>query len=220
MFVESPSFPNESPAYRRARDELLQAEAELRASVEAVAARRRALPLGGKVPKDYVFDETTSDGEARPVSMSELFARGKDTLFVYSFMYGPEMELPCPMCTSIADALNGQVMHLEQRINLAVVARSPIERFAAFARRRGWTRLRLLSSARNTFAADYLTEGAEGDQWPVAHTFVKRDDGVHHFWNSELVYSASEQGQNQRHVDMLWPLWNVLDLTPEGRGTD
>lgn len=91
-------FPNESGDYRRARNALLAEEIELRRHIERVAAQRRALPPGGTVPADYRFD-----GEDGPVSFSELFA-GKDTLIVYSYMFGPERQEPCPMCTSMLSA--------------------------------------------------------------------------------------------------------------------
>jgi len=210
-------FPNETEEYRKARDELLAAEAELRQRVEDVAALRRKLPLGGPVKEDYVFDEIGSDGKVVQVKLSELFAAGKDTLFLYGYMYGPDQENPCPMCTSILDGLNGNARDIAQRINVAVVARSPIERIAEIGQSRGWDNLRLLSSANNSYQSDYLAEDAGGNQSPMANVFVERDDAIHHFWGSELMFHQFVGG-NQRHVDMFWPLWNVLDLTPEGRG--
>ena len=212
-------FPNETPQYRKARNELLEAEKDLRQEVERVAALRRKLPLGGAVPQDYVFDEG-EEGKARPVKLSELFEPGKDTLVAYSFMYGPEMKRACPLCTSILDSLDGAAPHVSQRVNVAVVAKSSIARIREFARERGWRRLRLLSSAGNPYNRDYHGEKADGAQIPAMNVFVKRDGQVHHFWNSELFYAPAEGGQDARHVDLIWPLWNVLDLTPEGRGVD
>jgi predicted dithiol-disulfide oxidoreductase (DUF899 family) len=208
-------FPNEPPGYRAARDRLLAAEAELRRSVEAVAAARRELPPGGVVPEDYVFDE---DGEE--VRLSELFGPGRDTLVVYSFMYGPRMERPCPSCTSILDSLDGAAPHLEQRVALAAVARSPGPRIRAFARSRGWGRLRLLSSAANDYNRDYGAETGDGSQLPMLNVFTRRDGELRHFWGSELLDAPREPGQEPRHVDSIWPIWNVLDATPEGRGRD
>jgi predicted dithiol-disulfide oxidoreductase (DUF899 family) len=215
--MHSNRFPGETPAYRAARDELLQAELDLRRRVEAVAAMRRKLPLGGPVPEDYVFDEEV-DGAVRQVRLSELFAPGKDTLVVYSYMYGPAMEKPCPMCTSFLDGLEGNAHHIEQRASLAVVARSPIRRIREFTDARGWRRLRLLSSAGNTFNRDYQAESSDGKQNTIIHVFVKRDGQVRHFYSCELQLLPSEEGQNSRHIDLMWPMWNVLDLTPEGRG--
>ena len=221
MFPEQPTFPNESEAYRAARNELLAKEQELRALTEAVAAQRRKLPLGGEVPEDYVFEEWTNDGVPRPVPMGELFAKGKNSLFVYSFMYGPEMKNPCPMCASFIDGLNAQARHLEERINLAVVARSPIERLMHFAQERGWYELQLLSSEKNGYNAAYHAESSDGSQWPIANVFAKRDGRIHHTWASEMLFCEPlAQGLNPRHVDPFWPLWNVLDATPEGRGSD
>ena len=206
-------FPNESPAYRRARNRLLAAEIELRRQVEKVAAQRRKLPRGGKVSQDYAFD-----GEAGKVKLSELFERG-DTLVAYSFMYGPKMAHACPMCTAFLDALDGNAQHISQRTNLAVIAKSPIERILDYAQGRGWRNLRLLSSAGNDYNRDYHGENPDGSQWPMMNVFVK-DGALRHFWGSELVDAKSGKGQDARHIDMMWPLWNALDLTPEGRGKD
>jgi predicted dithiol-disulfide oxidoreductase (DUF899 family) len=207
-------FPNESTAYRSARDKLLQAETDLRRQIEKVAAQRRALPPGGEVPEDYVFQ-----GENGNVKLSELFTKG-NILVAYSFMYGPKMEKACPMCTSIIDGLDGNAIHIAQRANLVVIAKSPLERILAFARERGWTNLRLLSSAGNSYNRDYHGEDAEGRQWPMLNVFQKSGNKISHTWGSELLSAKEEPGQNSRHVDLIWPLWNVLDFTPEGRGKD
>jgi predicted dithiol-disulfide oxidoreductase (DUF899 family) len=224
MASHSFRFPGETDSYRRARNQLLQAEIDLRRRVEEVAALRRQLPLGGEIREDYVFEEGSADlndaQTVRQVRLSQLFQPGKDTLAIYSFMFGPKMKAACPMCSSIIDALNGTVVHASQRISLAVVAKSPLERIRSFARERGWNRLRLLSSANNTYNRDYYGENAEGGQQPSLNIFGRRNGKIHHFWHSELVLVPSERGQNQRHVDMMWPLWNLLDFTPEGRGTD
>ncbi len=210
-------FPGESESYRAARNELLDAEIELRRSIESVAALRRGLPLGGKIPEDYVFEEL-SNGESRKVRLAELFVDGKDTLIVYSFMYGPQMPEPCFACTSILDGLDGQAPHVNQRVNLAVVAKSPISRIMQFAKPRGWRNLRLLSSADCTYNRDYHAESPEGNQLPALNVFVRRDGAIHHFYNTELLYVQSEPGQDGRHVDLIWPLWNLFDYTPDGRG--
>jgi predicted dithiol-disulfide oxidoreductase (DUF899 family) len=138
-------FPGESAEYRAARNALLAEEMELRRQIERVAAQRRALPAGGVIPEDYQFD-----GNGGTVRLSALFEPGKDTLAIYSFMYGPERERPCPGCTHFLDGLDGQMEHIVQRINLAVVAKSPLPRILAFAQERGWRRLRLLSTAANS----------------------------------------------------------------------
>jgi predicted dithiol-disulfide oxidoreductase (DUF899 family) len=207
-------FPNESKTYRSVRNRVLAAEKALRKKAEAVAALRRKLPQGGQVPEDYVFDEV-----GRRTRLSELFVHG-DTLIAYSYMYGPKMAAPCPMCTSMLDALEGNAQHIAQRTNLVVIAKSPIARILEFTQRRGWRRLRLLSSAGNSYNRDYHGEGPDGSQWPMLNVFVRRKGAIRHFWASELLGAKAEPGQDDRHVDMLWPLWNALDVTPEGRGKD
>jgi predicted dithiol-disulfide oxidoreductase (DUF899 family) len=222
--IHSKRFPGESPRYRAARDSLLREEVDLRRSLEKVAALRRGLPAGGLVPEDYEFEEGTADlSEAQAVQsvrLSALFRPGWTSLVVYSFMYGPKMEVPCPSCTSILDGLNGAAPHVAQRTNLVVVAKSPIHRIRAFARGRGWRNLRLLSSAGNSYNRDYHAEDEKGAQWPILNVFVKRDGAIHHTWASELLFAPADPGQNQRHVDLIWPLWSLLDFTPEGRGKD
>ena len=210
-------FPNESAAYRSARNRLLEAEIALRRDTERVAALRRKLPAGGSVPVDYTFQELGSDGAARPVHLSELFG-DKDTLVLYSYMYSPSMEKPCPSCTSILDALDGSSIHIAQRVNLAVVAKSPIMRIHEIARSRGWTNLRLLSSGDTTYNHDYQGENAEGAQRPALNVFVRRNGKIHHIYCTELMFAPTDKGQNPRHVDSIWPLWNMFDFTPEGRG--
>ncbi|MGB9405594.1 MAG: DUF899 family protein [Candidatus Acidiferrales bacterium] len=215
-------FPGESDAYRAARNELLKAQVALRKQIEEVAALRRKLPVGGEVGQDYVFEDGAADladsCETGTVRMSELFQPGKDTLVLYSFMYGPEMKSACASCTSILDGLNGAAPHILQRVNFAVVAKSPLERIRAFASGRGWRNLRLLSSTTNTYNRDYYGESAEGKQLPSLNVFQRRDGAIHHFYHSELLFAPSEPGQNARHVDLIWPMWNVFDFTPEGRG--
>ena len=216
-------FPGESDDYRAARDRLLQAELDLRDRVEEVAALRRQLPQGGALKEDYVFDEGAADladdTALTQTRFSELFAPGKDSLVVYSFMYAPEGQA-CPMCATFLDSFNGSAPHIAQRINLAVVAKAPIGTIRAFARQRGWGNLRLLSSGGNAYNADYHAEREESGQIPALNVFRKSGAGIHHFYNSELLYAPFGPGGNPRHVDNMWPLWNLFDLTPEGRGED
>jgi predicted dithiol-disulfide oxidoreductase (DUF899 family) len=227
-------FPNESAEYRRARSRLLEEEMELRRDIERVAALRRALPAGGELREDYVFEMNAPAGKPTNVRLSQLFAPGKDTLAIYSFMYGPDRERPCPGCTHFLDGLDGAAEHIGQRVNLAVVAKSPLPRILAFARERGWHRLRLLSTAGNTYDRDYYGDSTAlsaavreqqefkaGEEWdmPMLNVFHRDGDGaIRHFWGSEVLYVPPEPGQEYRHNDLLDPLWNMLDLTPEGRG--
>lgn len=156
----------------------------------------------------------------RQVRLSELFDNGKDSLILYSFMFGPKMAQACTSCTSILDGLNGTAPHVVQRVNFAVVARSPIQRIRRFARDRAWRNLRLLSSSNHTYNADYHGGTPAGDQIPALNVFVRRDGRIHHFYNTELLYVRSAPGRDPRHVDLIWPLWNLFDLVREGRGTD
>jgi predicted dithiol-disulfide oxidoreductase (DUF899 family) len=206
-------FPNERKPYRSARDKLLKAERDLRKKVEAVAALRRKLPAGGEVPEDYVFE-----GESGPVRLSELFQNG-NTLVAYSFMYGPKMAKACPMCTAMLDALNGNAPHIAQRTNLVVIAKSPLTRIDEYAKGRGWSNLKLLSSERNSYNHDYHAESSDGSQLPILNVFVKNRK-IRHWYATELLFAKVEPGQDPRHVDSIWPLWNLFDFTPEGRGRD
>lgn len=216
-------FHGETSEYRDARNELLKKELELRQQMEKIAALRRSLPLGGKIKEDYVFEETTvgSSGKEtiRQTKLSELFENNKNSLLIYSFMYGPEMSDPCPSCSSFIDSMNGSASHLLQRINLVIVAKSPISRITQWAKNRQWNSLRILSSEKNTYNKDYFAETPEGNQIPAINVFVKKDDNsqIHHFWNAEMLHVAMDE-EDPRHADLLWPIWNFFDLTPEGRG--
>ena len=216
------SFPGESPEYRIARNRLLQQEVELRRATEAVAAARRALPPGGIVPQDYIFQQAGPDGTPTEVKLSELFEPGKETLAIYNFMFPRALDedLPCPSCTSFLDAFDGAARHIMQRVNLAVVAKAELSRILAHAKVRGWRWLRLLSSAGNTYNRDYFGESEEGAQMPMLNVFRRDGEAIRHFWGSELLDAPTEPGQDSRHVDSIDPQWNLFDLTPEGRGTD
>jgi predicted dithiol-disulfide oxidoreductase (DUF899 family) len=228
-------FPGESDEYRRARDELLEAEIDLRRRTEAVAAKRRTLPPGGAVPEDYRFAEVADGGGE--VRFSELFEEDKDTLVVYSFMFPrwpsdsrpgpvgetgklPLAETPCASCTSILDSLDGAAAHLDQRLNLIVVAKSDPQRIRTFADERGWRNMRLLSSQNNAYNRDYHAENAEGNQIPILNVFVRDGEVFRHAWATELMFAPRDDGEDARHVDSIWPVWNVLDMTPRGRGTE
>jgi predicted dithiol-disulfide oxidoreductase (DUF899 family) len=231
----STTFPGESAEYRAARNRLLDQEIELRRAMEAVAAARRELPPGGAVPDDYVFQGVGADGAQTDLRLSELFAPGKDSLVIYSFMFPrdpgderpgaptgqtallPLEESPCPSCVGLLDQLDGAAEHAGQHLNLAVVAKSPLPRILTFAAERGWRRLRLLSSAANTYNRDYHAETPEGAQRPMMTVFHRDGDVIRHFWSSELFYAPWDPGQDPRHMGTLEPLWNLFDLTPEGR---
>jgi predicted dithiol-disulfide oxidoreductase (DUF899 family) len=230
------TFPNKSPAYRAARDALLERETALRREMESVAAQLRALPLGGEVPEDYVFDCMGADSMPATVRMSELF-RGGDTLMLYHYMFprhsederpGPTAgamaevpleEGPCPSCTALIDMWESTMPHFEGLGgNLAVVTRAPIERVAAFPRDKGWKHTRLLSAANHGFRRDYGGDGADGQPVSIMTVFKRWPDGVIRLhWASELVFAPTEPGQDYRHLGTVEPLWTLFDLTPGGR---
>jgi predicted dithiol-disulfide oxidoreductase (DUF899 family) len=232
------AFPGESAEYRAVRNRLLEQEIELRRTMEAVAAARRRLPPGGVVPEDYVFRGQGPDGAVAEVRLSELFAPGRDSLVIYSMMFPrdseddragpaggqtallPLAQGPCPSCTALLDQLDGAAGHASQRVNLAVAGKAPIERILTFAAERGWRRLRLLSSAGTTFNRDYLAETPDGEQQPMLNVFHRDGATIRHFWGSEMFYAPFDPGQGPRHVGTIEPLWNLFDLTPEGRGSD
>ena len=223
-------FPAESDEYRAARERLLQREIDLRREMEAVAAERRRLPPGGPVPEDYSFK--SSEGEVR---LSELFADGRDSLLIYSFMFprdpdderpGPRSgrtaelplaEGPCPSCVAMLDQLDGAMEHATQHVSFAVVAKAPLDRVLTFAGERGWRRLLLLSSAANGYNRHYHAETEDGAQRPILNVFHRDGGIIRHFWASELMFATMDRGQDWRHVGTLEPLWNIFDLTPTGR---
>jgi predicted dithiol-disulfide oxidoreductase (DUF899 family) len=210
---ESPiRIPNESAEYRAARQALLAEEFELRRHIERVAAMRRALPPGGPVTGDYRFE--TEDG---PSDLAGLFG-DKQTLVVYNYMYGPERANPCPMCTNLLDAWDGNADDIAQRVSLVVVARSPIERLAAVKRERRWKNLKLASALNDDFTRDYAAAPDGGLDSGGPAVFTRRDGEIRHFWSQEMI--ASDPGQDPRGAPDPAPLWAVLDMTPEGRGED
>jgi predicted dithiol-disulfide oxidoreductase (DUF899 family) len=220
MQKNASSQPNESPEYRRARDALLVQEIELRRQIESVAAQRRALPLGGEVRGDYQFvGEASSVAGANPIGIAELFA-DKDTLFVYNWMYGPKRERPCPMCTALLSSLNGNADHLRQRIAVAIVGLSPIERQIAFKVERGWKNLPMYADVNGKFSQDYHAIMDDGTDTAAQNVFVRRDGTIRHFWGEEMGFATADPGQDPRGAVELSVLWSVLDLTPGGRGTD
>jgi predicted dithiol-disulfide oxidoreductase (DUF899 family) len=207
-------FPGESAAYRGARNALLAEEIELRRHIERVAAQRRALPPGGEVPQDYRFE-----GENGPVTLSQMFGK-HDTLVTYNWMYGPKRKRPCPMCTSLLSAYDGEMPDILQRVAFAVIARSPIERLVDFKSERGWRHLRLFSSGGNSFNRDYADEDPDGDDHVTFNVFTRSGDTVRHFWGEEMGMQTADPGQDPRGAPDPMPIWTVLDMTPGGRGID
>jgi predicted dithiol-disulfide oxidoreductase (DUF899 family) len=184
----------------------------LRRHLERVAELRRALPDGGVIPEDY---EVT--GEYGPVRFSELFGE-KDTLVVYSMMFGPQRARPCPMCTAVMTSWDGAVRNARERVALAVFARSPIERLLAFKEERGWRNLQLYSDGTGDYTGAYVD--AEDGDVPALNVFARRDGVIRHFWAGEFSGEMADPGQDPRSAPELDPLWTILDLTPGGRGAD
>ena len=229
-------FPNEPIAYRQARDALLNSEVALRRQMEAVAAELRALPPGGEVPEDYIFDAIDEQGHETKVRLRELFGE-HDTLMIYHYMFprhsqdtraGPKVgalasvppeQGPCPSCTALIDMWDGTMPHFTGLGgNLVIVAKAPIARVAAFAADKGWKNTRLLSAAGNSFRHDYGGDGPDGEPVPIMTVFKRWPDGkIRLHWASELVNMPTEPGQEMRHLGTVEPLWTLFDLTPGGR---
>lgn len=209
--------PNESAAYRTARTALLAEEIELRRHIERVAAQRRSLPPGGEVTKDYRF----IDEDGKSATLSDLFG-DSDTLVTYLWMYGPKRERPCPMCTALLGALDGNAADIAQRVPLAIIGRSPIERQLAFKAERGWRNLRFYSTGDDdAFARDYRGVGEGDEDWAAFNVFRKDADGtVRLFWAEESTGAVADPGQDPRMAPDAMPMWTIFDMTPEGRAQD
>jgi predicted dithiol-disulfide oxidoreductase (DUF899 family) len=230
--MEHLSYPNESAEYRAARNALLNDEIALRAQIEAVAAKRRALPPGGELKEDYIFERINEQTKMpEKVKLSELFGP-HNTLMLYSFMYGPERKLPCPGCTHLLDGMEGAARHTGQRFAMYIVAKSPLARLQAWAHERGWKYLSLISTAGNSYDADYFGDTSkfskgmraqhkvkDGENWDetIYNVFKKEGGKIRHFWGSEMAFAPPAPKQHHRAGDLADPLWGLLDMTPEGR---
>jgi predicted dithiol-disulfide oxidoreductase (DUF899 family) len=202
-------YPNESQAYRDARDALLKDEQELVDKIKAVAAKRRTLPPGGELKEDYVFQWANDGKVGQRVKFSDLFG-DKSTLLLYSFMFGPSWDNPCPSCTSLVDGFDRSAYQVTRHAAFAAIAKAPADRINAWARKRAWSQIALLSGYESPYQADYRCQEPKDDdmQWPVMHVFRRQDGRILHFWATEL---------KGNHVDTVWPYWNLMDFTPEGR---
>jgi predicted dithiol-disulfide oxidoreductase (DUF899 family) len=211
---------DDSDAYTEAREELRLAEIELMRQRERVTARRRNLPEGSAV-EDYVFEEgpeDLDDGDApvRTVRLSELFSSGDRPLVVYHFMYGKAQTSPCPMCTLWIDGFNGVAHHIAQNVDFVVAAAADLPTLRAHARARGWHRLRLLSAGAGSFKRDLGSEDDAGNQDSAVSVFTLDPDGTpRHFYTG---HPWMAEDINERGIDLLNPVWHILDLTPTGRG--
>jgi len=204
----SPRYPNESREYRAARDSLLKDEQALLTKVQAVARKRRKLPLGGELKEDYVFQSANDGNVGKRVKFSELFGE-MNTLLLYSFMFGPHWDNPCPSCTSLVDGFDRTSYQVTRNAAFVAIAKAPAERINAWARQRGWSQIALVSGFESSYQADYkCQEDSDDMQLPVMHVFRRKDGKIYHFWATEL---------SEGHLDTVWPYWNLMDFTPEGR---
>jgi predicted dithiol-disulfide oxidoreductase (DUF899 family) len=202
-------YPNESQEYREARDALLKEEQALIDHVKALAEKRRKLPLGGEIKEDYVFQRASGGKIGERVKLSQLFG-DKNSLLVYSFMFGPNWDNPCPACTSLMDGFDRTWYSVSQDVAFVAISKAPPDKIDAWASQRGWSQIPLLSGYESSFQRDYRCQEPDNDdmQWPVMLTFTRRDGKIFHFWSTETT---------NNHVDTVWPYWNLFDFTPEGR---
>ena len=214
------NLPNESGEYLSKREELRIAEIELMRQSERVAALRRQLP-DGAIVQDYVFEEgpATLDAGDTPIGtvrLSDLFTGPDRPLVVYHFMYGKKQTKPCPMCTMFIDSWNGVAHHLAQNVDVVIVAAADPAALRSHARKRGWDRLRLLSSGANTFKYDFGSEDRDGNQDSTVSVFTRDHEGV--LRHSYTAHPSMSGEIKERGLDLLTPVYNILDLTPQGRG--
>ena len=211
-------LPGESPAYGKVRQALLTEEIELQRHIDRVSEKRRSLPDGPLIEKNYRFKDMNGD----EVSLVQLFG-DHDTLITYFWMYGPERARPCPMCTNLLGPLDANAKDLMQRVALAVLGRSTVERQLAFAQERGWHALKFYQTVQDGYALDFGgLDPKTGSEWPVMAVFKKSGSGknanVRLFWKGEMTGEMADEGKDPRGGPDPSPLWTLLDLTPEGRG--
>ena len=208
-------FPGASPEYEAARKALLAEEIEFRRHMTRLTEQRRALPPGPVIDKDYRF----KDEQGFEVGLRDLFG-DKNTLVSYFWMYGPQRERPCPMCTNWLGSINGTAADIKQRVALKVLGRSSVERQYAFAQERGWRDLNFVQTIGDDYANDLGLLMPDGSEYPALVVFRREGDRIRLFWASEMSAEMADPGQDPRDAPDLASLWSVLDLTPDGRGTD
>ncbi len=211
-------LPGESAAYGKVRQELLGEEIELQRHIDRVSEKRRSLPDGPLIEKNYRF----KDMNGEEVGLANLFGE-HDTLVTYFWMYGPDRDRPCPMCTNLLGPLDANAKDLMQRVALAVLGRSTVERQLAFAQERGWHSLKFNQTVGDDYPIDFGgLDPKSGSEWPVMAVFKRIGTGkgakVRLFWKGEMTSEMSEKGKDPRGGPDFSPLWTALDLTPEGRG--
>ncbi len=202
-------YPNETAEYRRARNELLEQEKDLVAKVKAVAEKRRQLPLGGRLKDEYTFVGANDNNLGNEVRFADLFG-DKNSLLLYSYMFGPNWDNPCLSCTSLIDGFDRASISVTSHAAFTVVAKATAKQLNDWAGSRGWSNISLVSAEKTEYLRDYNCQTDESDSTllPIMNVFTKTDDGIFHFWGSEMRGNS---------VDMVWPYWNLMDMTPEGR---
>ncbi|KQV60058.1 hypothetical protein ASC95_00840 [Pelomonas sp. Root1217] len=208
-------FPGASAEYEQARKALLAEEIEFRRHMTRLAEQRRALPPGPVITKDYKF----KDEQGFDATLLDLFG-DKQALVTYFWMYGPQRERPCPMCTNWLGAVNGNAADIKQRVALKILGRSPVERQYAFAQQRGWRDLNFVQTVGDDYAKDLGLLNPDGSENPALVVFKRDGDQVRLFWSSAMTKDMADPDQDPRDAPDIAALWSVLDLTPEGRGTD
>jgi predicted dithiol-disulfide oxidoreductase (DUF899 family) len=206
-------FPGESEEYRRAREALLAEEIEFRRHMTRLTEQRRVLPPGPVIKKNYRF----KDANGAEFDLIDLFGK-HDTLVTYFWMFGPQRERPCPMCTNWLGAVNGNAADIKQRIALKVLGRSPVPRQIAFALERGWRDLDFVQTVGDDYARDIGALTDDGSEWPALTVFKRDGDKVRLFWAAEMTPEMADPGQDPRNAPDIASLWSILDLTPGGRG--
>jgi predicted dithiol-disulfide oxidoreductase (DUF899 family) len=207
-------FPGETEEYKKARVDLLREEIEFRRQMTKLTERRRLLPEGPVITKNYRF----MDGDGGDVGLIDLFG-DKSTLVTYFWMYGPQRARPCPMCTNWLGAVNGNAADIKQRVALKILGRSPVERQLAFAMERGWRDLDFVQTVGDDYPNDLGLIDKNGSESPALTVFKRDGQTVRLFWASEMTMDMADPGQDPREAPDIASLWSILDLTPEGRGT-
>ena len=213
--LRKPVFAGESSAYAEARQNLLAEEIEFRRNMTRLAEQRQELPDGPVIEKDYRF----KDANGAELGLADLFGE-HDTLVTYFWMYGPERERPCPMCTNWLGGVNGNAADIRQRVALKILGRSPVDRQLAFAAERDWHDLEFVQTVGDDYARDLGLLNADGSENPSLAVYEREDDEVRLFYAAEMPFEAADPGQDPRSAPDIAPLWSILDLTPDGRGSD
>jgi predicted dithiol-disulfide oxidoreductase (DUF899 family) len=208
-------FPGASAEYEQARKALLAEEIEFRRHMTRLTEQRRALPPGPVIAKDYKF----KDEQGFDATLLDLFG-DKQALVTYFWMYGPQRERPCPMCTNWLGAVNGNAADIKQRVALKILGRSTVERQYAFAQQRGWRDLNFVQTVGDDYAKDLGLLNPDGSENPALVVFKRDGDQVRLFWSSAMTKDMADPDQDPRDAPDIASLWSVLDLTPEGRGKD